>query len=290
MHSCPTDIDFLFRSSPIVPLRTSSSESLTSLSSPEELTLKEIRLHGDGILTINWESTFSRLPKQSQLQIYDETHRYLLLQRSLVNRQRSMEVNTTEHLLKLPSNYLICVRIRHNKYCRNVLLQADTQSASSLTSPNEQYLYILGGGLLGALLICSLLILVCFWRLGWPSKGQPIHLSSIDFDDKNSKPTFHYHPLNFLSYPSATSNHTSECSLHSSMDTSQSTTEPYHLYQQISSIHHCRIHSTRTPNLLWHKSERSLGFLAYLFIFFFFVLSLDLEQVTDGDVFSSEIR
>ena len=250
-HRSQTDVDCLFRSSLIVALKTSSRRPSTLLSSREDFTLKEIILHTDGILTITWDSMVSRLPKHSQLQIYDETHRHLLVQRSLVNRQRSIEVNTTEHRLKLPSNYLICLQIRQNKYCRNALLQVPTQSMSSLTSSNEQYLYLLGGSLLGALLICFLLILVCFWRLGLSSKGQPIHLSSIDFDEKVSNPTFHYHPLNFLSYPSATSNHTSECSLHSSMDTSQSTTEPYHLYQQISSLHHCRIHSTRrTPNLI----------------------------------------
>jgi hypothetical protein len=239
-------------------MTVSSSTSIKSSSSTfrrssDELIINDIVFNPNGILIISWEYLLLRLPKYYHVEIYDENQHHLILQRIIDGRQRSVEIDITDHLTKSPSIYIICINIRHRKYCRNVLLQSNSntiKSASLILSSNkqenEQFIYLLGGILLGAVLVCSILIIICCWRIRQYSKDK---LSTINSNEK-SKQTFYYHPLNILSYPQQQSSNTSECSLHSSTDTSHLTHDPYHIYQQISSIQNCQIHSTRTPILI----------------------------------------
>ena len=236
--------------SPVDVRRTS-----TELAPPlNELIINDIVLLMNHILIISWESTSSRLPKYYHVQIYDEHHRHLFFQRLIDGRQRSLQVDTTDYLPALSAVYSICLNTRRQKYCRNLLLSFNasrqSQFASLTGSANQQFIYLLGGILLGATLICSLLIIVCCWRLRHFTKQSLPPLSSMNFLEKSPK-TFYYYPLNLLSCPpQSTSSNTSECSLHSSTDTSHCATDPYHIYQQIPSVQNCQLHSTRTQILI----------------------------------------
>ncbi|CAF4548795.1 unnamed protein product, partial [Rotaria sp. Silwood2] len=121
---------------------------------------------------------------------------------------------------------------------------------SSNKQENEQFIYLLGGILLGAILVCSILIIICYYRLHYYSKENLSQISSINSDEKKSLKTFYYHPLNIISYPQQPSSNTSECSLHSSIDTNHLTNDPYHIYQQIPSVHNCQLHLKRTHILI----------------------------------------
>jgi hypothetical protein len=236
---------FIFRSTFITI--SHSVQPSTIESSLNELIINDLVFNSNGTLIISWEYLLSRVPKYYHIQIYDENHRDLIFQRFIDGRERSVEIDIS----KFPSINIICFNIRQKKYCRKVSLPSNFIKSASLVLPsnkqeNEQFIYLIGGILLGAILVCSILIIICYCRLRSYSNEN---LSSITSDEKSVK-TFFYHPLNIISYPQQPSNHTSECSLHSSTDTSHLTNDPYHLYQQIPSIQNCQIHSTRTHVLV----------------------------------------
>jgi len=193
----------------------------------------------------------SRLPKYYRIQIYDENHENLLFQRLIDGRERSIEIEILNYVTKFPSINIVCINIRQKQYCRKIILESNIIKSASLVllsnkQDNEQFIYLIGGILLGAILVCSILIIICYCRLCYDSKEK---LSSINSDEKSTK-TFFYHPLNIIGYPQQQSSHTSECSLHSSSNTSHLTNDPYHIYQQIPSVQNCQIHSTRTHVLI----------------------------------------
>ena len=205
------------------------------------MVINDIIINSNGRLTLSWKYQSSPLPKHYQIEIYDEHEQELLYQRLIPGHEQSMNMNIPSSFRVFPSIYIVCIHIEEKKFCRNISLPSNSiQSASLILSStnkhshddNEQYLYLIGGILLGAILVCTILILCCFRRLrsDVEEKVQPIQ-------------TLLYHPLNMISYPSQ---QTSECSLHSSTDTSHLSNDPYHIYQQIPSIHNCQIHSTRT--------------------------------------------
>jgi len=223
-------------------------------SSSNDLIINDIVSNANGIVLISWKYISSRLPKYYHIQIYNENHHHLIYQRSIDGQQSSISIDLSRHLTKLPSTYIFCINIRQKKSCRNIVLQLNSnliKSASLALSinkqDNEQFIYLLGGILLGAILVCSILIIICYCRLCHDSKEN---ISTINSNEKSPK-TFYYHPLNIISYPQQQSNNTSECSLHSSIDTtSHLINDPYHIYQQIPSVHNCQIHSTRTHVLV----------------------------------------
>jgi hypothetical protein len=194
----------------------------------------------------------SPLPKYYHIEIYDENHQNLIYQRLVDGKKRSIEIDISNSLTQFPSINNICINIQEKKSCRKVSLQSNNIKSASLIlssnkhDDNEQFLYLIGGILLGAILVCSILIIVCYCRLRSNSENQ---LSTINPHEKFVK-TFFYHPLNIISYPQQQSNHTSECSLHSSTDTSHLTNDPYHIYQQIPSVQNCQIHPARTHVLV----------------------------------------
>ena len=258
-------IFLLLRSPVTVPLLSSSTSLVaaalrrtsTELALPlNELIINDIVLLMNHILIISWESTSSRLPKYYHVQIYDEHHRHLFFTRLIDGRQRSLQVDTTDYLPVASAVYSICLNTRRQKYCRNLLLSFNasrqSQLASLTGSANQQFIYLLGGILLAATLLCSLLIIVCCWRLRHFTQPSRPPLSSMNLLEKSPK-TFYYYPLNLLSCPpqSTSSSNTSECSLHSSTDNnSHCAIDPYHIYQQIPSVHNCQLHSTRTQFLI----------------------------------------
>jgi hypothetical protein len=192
------------------------------------------------------------LPKYYQIEIYDEHHRDLIYQRLVDGEKRSIDIDISNSLTQFPSINIVCINIQEKISCRKVSLQSNNIKSASLVLSsnkqydNEQFLYLIGGILLGAILVCSILIIICYCRLHHNSENQ---LSTLNPHEKSVK-TFFYHPLNIISYPQQQSNHTSECSLHSSTDTSHLPNDPYHIYQQISSVQNCQIHPTRTHVLV----------------------------------------
>ncbi|CAF1402598.1 unnamed protein product [Adineta steineri] len=233
-----------------INLSTSTIETLSN-----SLIIKDIVFNSNDILIISWEYMSLRLPKYYQIQIYNENHKYLIFHRLIDGRQKSIEIDISSHLTNYPMTYIICINLRQKKTCRNIILQTNRnsiKSASIILSPdkqnNEQFVYLLGGILLGAVLVCFILIVICYCRLRQHSKDKK--KLSINSNEKIPK-TFYYHPLNVISYPQQQSNTTSECSLHSSTDTtSHLTNDSYHVYQKIPSVHNCQIHSTRTHVLV----------------------------------------
>ena len=227
---------------------------------------KELIVNSPGRLTLSWQYPSYPLPKYSQIEIYDEHERELLYQRLIDGHQQSIDIDISSLPLKQSSSkHMLCIHMNEKKSCRKISLPSNSiQSASlilSSSSPinkqqqqqhdeddNEQYLYLIGGILLGAILVCTILILCCYCRLQWDCEEKLSSSSALPIDRQdNSIKTFVYHPLNVISYPSQ---QTSECSLHSSTETSHSSNDPYHLYQQIPSIHNCQIYSTRTHVLI----------------------------------------
>jgi len=232
-------------------LNTVSIRTSTIKSSLNELIINDVVLNPNGILSISWECMLSRLPKYYHIQIYDENDQNLILQRLVDGRERSIEIDISNYVTKFPSINIVCINIREKKYCRKIYLQTNIIKSASLIlssnkQENEQFIYLIGGILFGAILVCSILIIICYCRLRYSSKDK---LSSINSDEKLPKTCF-YHPLNIISYPQQQSSHTSECSLHSSTDTSHLTNDPYHIYQQISSVQNRQLYSTRTHVLI----------------------------------------
>lgn len=252
---------FTFRSTstdvPLTSIITSSISTATIGLALDDLIINDIIFNSNGILIISWNYISSQLPKYYHIQIYNENYQRLIIQRLIDGRQKSIEINISSHLTKLPSTYLICISVRQKKSCRNIVLQSKSLNLiksepsfvlSENKQDNEQFIYLLGGILLGAILVCSILIIICYCRLRQYS--QQNITSTINSNEKSPK-TFYYHPLNIISYPQQQSNNTSECSLHSSIDTtSHLTNDPYHIYQQIPSVHNCQIHSLRTHALV----------------------------------------
>jgi len=212
------------------------------------------------MLTITWDYMISILPRYIHLQIYDENNRYVIFQRLIDGEQRSIEINIKDYLKEYSLIYMICLNIRNNKYCRNIQLQ-QIKSSSIILSSNKldhsqslQLIYLLGGIFLGVIVVCILLIIVCCWRIRHLSKDKLTN--SIDKLPTNTlyHPPPHssifYRPLNIISYPQQQSCDTSDCSIHSSTDTSQLASDSYHIYQQIPSVYNCQIHPTRTHVLI----------------------------------------
>ena len=213
-------------------------------SSLSELIINDPTFNSNGLLILSWEYMLSSLPKYYRIEIYDENHRNLIYQHLVNGDKRSIEIDSS----KFPSINIICINIQERKSCRKVSLPSNNIKSASLIlssnkhDDNEQFLYLIGGILLGAILVCTILIIICYCRLRTNSKKQ--------FSNEKSVKTFFYHPLNIISYPQQQSNHTSECSLHSSTDTSHLTNDLYHIYQQIPSILNCQIYPTRTHVLV----------------------------------------
>jgi hypothetical protein len=212
------------------------------------------------MLTITWDYMLSILPRYIHLQIYDENNRYVIFQRLIDGEQRTIEIDIKNYLKEYSSIYMICLNIRHNKYCRNIQLQK-IKSSSIILSSNKlnhsqslQFIYLLIGIFLGAIIVCIIIFFICCWRIRQISKEKLSN--SIDKIPKNTlcHPPAHssifYRPLNIISYPQQQSCDTSECSIHSSTDTSQLANDSYHIYQQIPSVYNCQIHPTRTHILI----------------------------------------
>jgi len=213
------------------------------------------------MLTITWDYSLTILPRYIHLQIYDENNRYVLLQRLIDGEQRSIEIDIKDYLKETLSIYMICLNIRHNKYCRNIQLQQLKSSSIILSSnkPNHsqslQFIYLLGGIFLGGIFVCLILIIVCCWRIRHISKEKLTNsIEKLPSNTLYQPPLPHssifYRPLNIISYPQQQSCDTSECSIHSSTDTSQLASDSYHIYQQIPSVYNCQIHPTRTHILI----------------------------------------
>lgn len=238
----------------------------------DELIINEISYNPNGMLTITWDYNLMNLPRYIHLQIYEENHRYVLLQRLIDGEQRSIEIDIKDYLKESSAIYMICLNVRHNKYCRNIQLQQVKPSSIVLSSssslqksnhsPSLQLVYLLGGIFLGAIFVCLILIFVCCWRIRQISREK--FTNSIEKIPSNtiyqpSLPPVHssifYRPLNIISYPQQQQQQqpscdTSECSIHSSTDTSQLASDSYHIYQQIPSVYNCQIHPTRTHILI----------------------------------------
>jgi hypothetical protein len=229
----------------------------TSTSSLDELVINDISYNPNGMLTITWECLLSTLPKYFHLQIYDEDNRYVILQRLIDGEQRSIEIDIKTHLKEHSSIYIVCINIRQNKYCRNIHLQQIKSSSLTLSSNKQenhqslQFIYLLSGIFLGAVIVCIILVLVCCWRIRHFSKEKLSNsaekLPTNTFYHPPPHSSIFYRPLNIISYPQQQQScDTSECSIHSSTDTSQLASDSYHIYQQIPSVYNCQIHPTRS--------------------------------------------
>ena len=84
------------------------------------------------MLTLTWDYMSLTLPRYIHLQIYDENTRRVILQRLIDGEQRSIELDIKDYLNEHSSIYMICLNIRHNKYCRNVQLEQIKSPTSSL--------------------------------------------------------------------------------------------------------------------------------------------------------------
>lgn len=238
---------------PLASIKMTSIESSTIESSSNELIINDIVLNSNGILIISWDYMLSQLPKYYHIQIYDKNNHRRIYERLIDGRLRSIEIDITGYIQTFPTTLTACINIEYKRYCRNIFLQSTAnliKSASFAVSTNkydheQQYIYLLGGILLGAILVCSVLIIICCCRLRYYSKANLSQTSSINSDEKSLK-TFCYHPLNIISYPPQASSNTSECSLHSSVDVSHSTNDPYHLYHQIPSVYNCQLYPKTT--------------------------------------------
>ncbi|CAF0963871.1 unnamed protein product [Adineta ricciae] len=253
----------------ILPALTLSSSSSSSF---DELIINDISYNPNGMLTLTWDYMSLTLPRYIHLQIYDENTRRVILQRLIDGEQRSIELDIKDYLNERSSIYMICLNIRHNKYCRNVQLEQIKSPTSSLivssnVSDNQQQptqlIFLLSGAFLGAIFVCLVLIIFCCWRIRRLSSRKEIS-NSIEKLPPNTfyHPPAHssifYRPLNIISYPQAQKQQqqqqqscdTSECSIHSSTDTSQIASDSYHIYQQIPSVYNCQIHPSRTHILI----------------------------------------
>ena len=213
------------------------------------------------MLTITWEYLVLTLPRYIHLQIYDEKNRHVILQRLIDGEQRSIEIDIKDYLKEYSSIIMICLNIRQNKYCRNIQLEQTKSSSSLILSSNPQdnhqslqFFYLLGGICLGVVFVCIILIIVCCWRIRHISRENLSHsiekLPSNTLYHPPPHSSIFYRPLNIISYPQQQSCDTSECSIHSSTDTSQLASDSYHIYQQIPSVYNCQIHPTRTHILI----------------------------------------
>ncbi|CAF4541557.1 unnamed protein product, partial [Rotaria sp. Silwood2] len=249
----------------------STSTQLTTIKSTststiiDELIINDISYNPNGMLTITWDYMLSTLPRYFHLQIYDDINRDVILQRFIEGDQRSIEINIKDYLNESSTIYMICLNIRQNKYCRNIQFQ-QIKSSSLILSSNKhdnyqslQYIYLLSGIFLGAIFVSILLIIVCCWRIRHISKDKLSN--SIEKIPTNTlyhpppRSSIFYRPLNIISYPQQQQQQqhscdTSECSIHSSTDTSQLANDSYHVYQQIPSVYNCQIHPTRTHILV----------------------------------------
>ncbi|CAF4805426.1 unnamed protein product, partial [Rotaria sp. Silwood1] len=246
----------------------STSTQLTTIKSTststiiDELIINDISYNPNGMLTITWEYILSTLPKYIHLQIYDDINRHILLQRLIDGNQRSIEIDIKNYLNKSSTIYMICLNIRQNKYCRNIQLQQIKSSSLILSSDKYennqslQYIYLLSGIFLGAIFVSIMLIIVCYWRIRHISKDKLSN--SIEKLPTNTlyhpppRSSIFYRPLNIISYPQQQKQQqqhscdTSECSIHSSTDTSQLANDSYHIYQQIPPVYNYQMHPTRT--------------------------------------------
>ena len=181
-------------------------------------------MNDDGQLFISWDlSPTVHAGQSSQIEIFDPTARQLLFQRSLPNVERAMEIDLRKHLHSFPLTYLICLRVRHDRSCRNVEVRrtALARFASSISTSSDRYLHFLLGAILGAALICFALLLFCLVRT-----------STLISVRKRSMFVF-------------PRDRTSECSFGRSFSSS-STPDPYHIYQQITALQSCPHQRLRT--------------------------------------------
>lgn len=247
---------------------TMTTTSTTTVSSAfEELVINDVSYNPNGMLTITWDYMLTRLPKYYHLQIYDQDSSRVLLQRLIDGEQRSIEIDIKDNVQDPSSSYIVCLNVRQRKYCRNLHLQPVKSTSMILSSTKEehpaslQFVYLLSGVCLGALLVSVILIIVCCWRVRYFSRVE--RTKSIEKEPSNHtfyQPPAHssifYRPLNIISYPQQqqqqqpASCDTSECSIHSSTDTSQLASDSYHIYQQIPSVYNCHMHPTRTHILV----------------------------------------
>ncbi len=250
----------------IITTTTTTTQS-TSTSSIDELIINDISYNPNGMLTITWDYMISILPKYIHLQIYDENNRYVIFQSLIDGEQRSIEIDIKNYIKEDLLIYMICLSIRNNKYCRNIQLQQmkssnlilSSKKLNNNTQQSLQFIYLLGGIFLGAIFVCIILIIICYWRIRHISKTKLKNsIEKLPTTNTLYHPPLHssifYRPLNIISYPQQQQQQqscdTSECSIHSSTDTSQLANDSYHIYQQIPSVYNCQIHPTRTHILI----------------------------------------
>lgn len=265
---CEGYYSFLLHRSTTTQLTTIKTTSISSTTVIDELIINDISYNPNGMLTITWEYLLSSSPKYFHLQLYDETNRYVVLQRLIDGKQRSIEVDIKNYIRDSSLIYTVCLNIPHNKYCRHIELQQMKSSPLAITTnkyenfSSSQYLHLFIGIFLGALFVCIMLIIIFCWRIRNLSKETLSN--SIEKIPNNTlyPPPPHssifYRPLNIISYPKqqqqqhqqSHSCDTSECSTHSSTDTSQLANDCYHIYQQIPSVYNCQFHPSRTHVLV----------------------------------------
>ena len=254
---------------------TTTTSTVSSLS--DELLIDDVTYNPNGMLTITWDHLQGRLQtKYYHLQIYDERYSNVLLQRLIDGEQRSIEIDVKDYIKDFTSTYIVCLSSRQKKSCQTIPLQTSKSTSMILSSTKDdessnsfQFVYLLSGICLGALLVTFVLVVVCCWRLRYLSRVK--QLKSLEkLPTNNNSPTspfypstahssIFYRPLNIISYPQqqqqqplqqTASCDTSECSIHSSTDTSQLASDSYHIYQQIPSVYNCHLHPTRTHILV----------------------------------------
>lgn len=258
-----------------IPTTATTMVMSTSASSVDELVINDLSYNQNGMLALTWDSLSSIMPKYYHLQIYDEQRTNVLLQRLIDGDQRAIELDIKETLKESASTYVVCLNVRQKKFCRNLHLQTSKPAATSMVlsstsqethAPSLQMVYLLSGICLGALFVSLVLTIVCCWRIRYLSRIQ--HSKSLEKvttaspfypnSSTGAHSSIFYRPLNIISYPQhhshqhqqAASCDTSECSLHSSTDTSQLASDTYHIYQQIPSVYNCHLHPTRTHILV----------------------------------------
>lgn len=184
------------------------------------IVVKRLELNSNGLLTILCD--FSSDEQFYHVEIFDPNSREILFERSLPIAERAIEIDVRKHLHSFPLTYLICLRIRHDRSCRNVDYRRTplARLASSISTSSDRYLHFLIGAILGGAIICFVLLLLCF-----------IRDSSLISMRKPSKYLF-------------PRDRTSECSF--GVSSASTTADPYHIYQQITALNSCPHHRLRT--------------------------------------------
>ncbi|CAF0847688.1 unnamed protein product [Didymodactylos carnosus] len=123
---------------------------------------------------ITWNLITDESIKYYHLQIYDEDENLIKqMQKLLKNYQYKFDISSLSIL-----KYKICINIiyidREDKYCRNYILknlttikthEKNLQLIKNEYSSSIQYIFLFAGALLGAVLVCLIVFIICFIRI-----------------------------------------------------------------------------------------------------------------------------